>query len=116
MRLRTLAAVLFLAAQLGAVVYSRFTPRRYFCWTPNDMREEYQLQVEVNGRVLPQAEAWSRYGIEKRHQGAVEHPIEHLMDDIAQYETTYGRGNQARVWLRWRHNGAPTWRDWQWPR
>jgi len=115
MRLRTLLAVLFLSAQLGAMVYARLSPRRYFCWTPNDSIDQFQLHVNVNGRELPQPEVWRRYQIETRHQGSVEYPIVQLIDQIRQYETTYGRSDNARVWLNWRHNGRPQLKQWQWP-
>jgi hypothetical protein len=114
--LRTTVAVLFLVLQLGSIVYARFTPRRYFCWAPNDYVVEYQLDVDVNGHALSQEQAWKRYGIAPGRWARFEHPVEHLMDDIGQYETTYGKNENATVRLRWRYNGHAEIREWQWPR
>jgi hypothetical protein len=113
MRLRTLVAALFLAAQLGAIVYTRFTPRRFFCWSPNDTVNELHLSVELNGHRLSPQQVLARYGM-KTDTATVEYPIEHVMDFVRQYETTYGRNDHARVRLSWRHNGRPE-QQWQWP-
>jgi hypothetical protein len=113
---RTSVAILFLVLQVGSIVYARFTPRRYFCWAPNDYVVEYQLDVDVAGHALPPEQVIARYHLSPSHKGLVEHPVEHLIDNIEQYETTYGKNDKATVRLRWRHNGHSQLREWRWPR
>jgi hypothetical protein len=113
---RTTVAILLLVLQLGSIVYARFTPRRYFCWAPNDYVVEYELDVSVAGRTLSPEQVINRYHLSSFHKGLVEHPVEHLIDSIEQYERTYGRSDAAVVRLTWRYNGHPQLREWKWPR
>jgi hypothetical protein len=112
---RTWIAIAFLLLQLGSVIYARFTPRRYFCWAPNDYVVEYQLEVKVHGRPLSPEQVQMRYQIDPASGWKVEHPAEHLIDSVRQYETTYGRNDKAEVRLRWKYNGHSELRTWQWP-
>lgn len=113
--MRTAIAIVFLLLQLGSVLYARFTPRRYFCWAPNDYVVEYQLEVKVHGRPLSPEQVRARYQIDPGYIGKVEHPAEHLIDDFEQYEKAYGSNDQAQVRLTWKYNGHPELRHWQWP-
>lgn len=113
--MRSWIAILFLLLQLGSVIYARFTQRRYFCWAPNDYVVEYQLEVKVHGQRLSPEQIRARYQIDPGHFWKVEHPAEHLIDNLAQYEKTYGRNDGAELRLTWKYNGHPELRKWQWP-
>jgi len=113
--MRTAIAIIFLSLQLASVVYARFTPRRYFCWAPNDYVVEYRVEVKVHGRSLTPEEVNARYHSRPKYEGRVEHPAEHLMDTIEQYERTYGRNDQAEVHMTWKYNGHPELKHWKWP-
>jgi hypothetical protein len=108
-------AIAFLLLQLGSVIYARFTPRRYFCWAPNDYVVEYQLAVNVHGQPLSPEQVRDRYQIDPGSIREVEYPAEHLIDNFQQYEKTYGRNDGAEVRLQWKYNGHPELRSWQWP-
>jgi hypothetical protein len=114
--IKTSIGVAFLLLQLGSVICARFTPRRYFCWAPNDYVVEYQLHVKVHGRALSPDEVRTRYQIGPEYFREVEFPAEHLIDKFEQYETTYGLNDGAEVRLTWKYNGHPELRTWQWPR
>lgn len=105
----------FLLLQLGSVIYARFTPRRYFCWAPNDYVVEYHVDVKVHGRPLSPQQVQARYHIDPGYSQEVEFPAEHLIDNFEQYERTYGWNDGAEVRMRWRYNGHPEVRMWQWP-
>lgn len=113
--MRTWIAITFLLLQLGSVIYARFTPRRYFCWAPNDYVVEYRIDVSVHGRPLSPEQVAQRYHIDRGTGWKVEHPAEHLIDSVRQYETTYGRNDKAEVRLTWKYNGHPELRTWKWP-
>ena len=114
-KLRTVIASLFLLAQLGAIVYAQFTPRRYFCWAPNDYANPYSLQVTVGDRQLSPAEVRARYQIPSSRSRCYENPVTHIIDFVQQYEQTYGRNDQASVVLRWRRDGHDPENEWDWP-
>src|SRR5260370_28756480 len=59
--MRTLIAMLLFAFQLGAIVYARFVPTRYFCWAPYDIQTDYVATTTVNGKPLTGAEFRKRY-------------------------------------------------------
>ena len=54
--MRTLIAMLLFAFQLGAIVYARFVPTRYFCWAPYDIQTDYVATATVNVKLLTGAE------------------------------------------------------------
>lgn len=110
---RPLLAAAFLAIQLGLVVHAQFTPRRYFCWAPNDYANTYILQVKTNGFDLTQDQALARYHL-LGHKSSYENPTTHIIDTIRQYEQTYGRNDHAQVTLEWSLNGHQQ-QNWHWP-
>jgi len=109
---RNLAAAIFLALQLCLVVHAQFTPRRYFCWAPNDYANTFSLDIKIRGHELTQSQAVARYHLDPT--GRYENPATHIMDTIRQYEKTYGRDDRAEVVLRWSLNGHE-WQTWRWP-
>lgn len=112
-RARNLAAAFFLALQLCLVVHAQFTPRRYFCWAPNDYANTFWLEVKINGHELTRGQALARYHLEDRKY-SYENPATHIMDTVRQYEKTYGRDDHADVVLRWSLNGHDP-QTWRWP-
>lgn len=94
------------------IVYARFDPARYFCWAPHDVSWTYEAEVFLDGRRLGREEMRERYRL--RRPGFEEHSIEHLFRALAQYERTYGRGDDVRIRVVYRKNGGPA-REWTWP-
>src|SRR5215469_2010622 len=108
-----LAAATFLALQLCLVVHAQFTPRRYFCWAPNDYANTFSLNVKINGAELSPDRALARYHLEGR-KFSYENPAIHIADTVRQYEETYGRADHAELVLRWSLNGHEL-QTWRWP-
>jgi hypothetical protein len=101
--LRWTIGLSLLALQLGAIVYARFVPTRYFCWAPFDMQTDYRLEVRVNGRKLSPAEIQQRY---RRPAGGTDNrSSHHVMDIIAQAEQGYHPDDQTEVQMTYRVNG-----------
>ena len=92
--------------------YARFTPARYFCWAPFDIQSEYSLDVSAGGRSLTAAEVYYRY--RRAKDGFDSRSIQHLIDIVRQYEETYGRGDHARVVMKYRVNGKAE-QEWRYP-
>ncbi|MFN3325481.1 MAG: hypothetical protein ACK5AZ_18455 [Bryobacteraceae bacterium] len=110
--MRTTIGVAILIFQLGAIVYARFVPSRYFCWAPFDAQSEYTLEVTVNGNPLSAGEVRRRY--RRPHQGVDNRSIQHIKDIVSGYEQRYGHGDETRVVMRYRINGKQE-QVWRWP-
>lgn len=95
------------------IVYARFVPSRYFCWAPFDAQNEYRISVSLHGRNLTAREIFGRYRISALALDS--RSIQHIKEIIAQYETTYGRNEEARVQLTYKTNGILK-EPWLWPR
>ena len=110
--IRTGLAAAFLLFQVAMIARARFDPARYFCWAPHDAQNEYEIDVTVDGRALTPEETLARY----RMPWGWRNPraMEHVLRVVRQYEVTYGRGDDAKVSIRYRTNGGPAQR-WQWP-
>ena len=111
--MRRVLGVAILLFQLGAIIYARFVPVRYFCWAPYDSQNDYLIGAVVNGRVLSQDEIRGRY--KKRAKDTDNRSIQHIKDIISGYETSYGAGENARVTISFRVNGGEE-QSWKWPR
>ena len=110
-RLGTLVGIVILAAQAGNVVYAHLSgSRRYFAWAPNDYAVVYTIATSVHGHLLTAAEVQSRYALKAK--GLWEDPPQRLIDYLKRYETTYGRGEHAKVTLRYSLDGHRE-RTWQ---
>ena len=57
--MRRVLAVAVLLFQIGAIIYARFVPSRYFCWAPYDAQNDYVIEVLAAGRTLSQDEIGS---------------------------------------------------------
>jgi len=110
--LRTSLGLAFLAWQAGMIVYARFDPGRYFTWSPHDVVWNFELEVEVGGRLLDHEQAIARYRYRRNRKE--EHSIEHVKRAVRQYETTFGAGQGARVRLTYDKNGHDP-EVWTWP-
>lgn len=109
---RVILGSALLLAQAAAIIRARSVESRYFCWAPYDALSLYRLDVELAGRALTPGEIERRYRIPAA--GRDNRSIQHLKDLIAQYESTYGRHDGARVTLRSSTNGHEE-RVWRWP-
>jgi hypothetical protein len=103
--------VAVLACQLALVAYEHLGPTRYFAWAPNDYVVQYQLTVTVGGRPLSPAVVRSRYHLAPH--GIFYFPAQHIIDDVQQYERTYGRHDRVLVTLTYRLNGHAQ-KTWRW--
>jgi hypothetical protein len=108
---RTVIAAGLLLLQVGAIVYARFVPARYFCWAPYDAQNEYEIEATVGGRPLNPQEIRQRY--RKPQEGVDNRSIQHIKDIIQGVELK-APGDNAQVRLRYRVNGGDE-QIWQWP-
>lgn len=102
----------FLLAQLGAIVYARFVPSRYFCWAPNDTMVEYRLAVKIGDR--PESPQQIEHRYHEPATGVYQAAVQNLIDSLQQYEQTYGRDDHAQVVLAYRVNRRAE-QQWRWP-
>ena len=111
--MRRLVGIVFLLAQVGAVIHARFVPSRWLgAWAPNDYAVWYRLQVRIHERPLSTDEVGQRYGL--RAESVYEYPPQNLMDIVRQREQTYGHADNAQVVLTYHVNRGPT-QEWRWP-
>ncbi|MEZ5352921.1 MAG: hypothetical protein R2762_09825 [Bryobacteraceae bacterium] len=117
MTIRLIPAVAWLLFQLGAIVYARFVPSRYFCWAPYDMQTEYVVQASVGGRELTPAEIRARY--RRPARGVDNRSVQHVIDIFEQTEQRYHRDDPAAIVIKYVVNGhrKGEWRrgEKQWP-
>lgn len=111
-RARVTAAALLLALQVATIAHARFVSTRYLAWAPYDRITEYSLHAIVDGRLLSPPEIHRRYGLAAL--GTNNRSEAHVMTIVRQYEETYGRDDDAHVFLEYRVNGGEL-RRWQWP-
>src|SRR3954464_15329766 len=93
--MRIIIPVLLFAFQLGAIVYARFVPTRYFCWAPYDMQTDYRLEVTVNDARLSSTQIQQRY--RRAASGIDNRSTQHLIDIIEQTEQRYHAGDRTEV-------------------
>ena len=110
--MRTAFGITLLLFQLGAIVYARFVPSRYFCWAPYDSQNQYEIEAVIDGKPLTAQQIRQRYRRPKR--GVDNRSIQHVKDIIQGYEQTHGRADNAQVTMRYRVNGGKEQR-WKWP-
>ncbi len=103
--LRWLIGLSLLAFQVGAIIYARFVPSRYFCWAPYDVQTDYRLEVVVNGRSLTPQEIVQRY--RRPAKGTDNRSTQHVIDIIEQTERRYHPNDRIQVVMTYRVNGKP---------
>ena len=112
--LRVVIPVLLFAFQLGAIVYARFVPTRYFCWAPYDTQTDYTATAVVNGKKLSAAEFRKRY--RRPARGFDNRSPQHVFDMLEQVEKKRAAlGESATIVVKYRVNGKEL-REWRWPR
>ena len=113
MSVRNLIPLLLFAFQLGAIVYARFVPTRYFCWAPFDTQTDYMASAVVDGRQLTSEEFRKRY--RRPARGFDNRSPQHVIDMLRQVEEKRSQqGDKATIVMRYRVNGKEL-REWKWP-
>ena len=110
--MRSRIGAFLLLAQMGWVIYAHFFPWRYFAWAPNDYVVQYSFSVSLDGRPLSAQQIVERYHTDA--EGKYEAPARHIIDEVRQYEQTYGRNDHSEVLLRYRLNAGEE-QTWRWP-
>lgn len=112
--MRIAIALALFAFQLGAIVYARFVPTRYFCWAPYDTQTEYEATAVVNGQALTRQEFAQRY--RRGMRGTDNRAPQHVFDMLEQVEEKRAplREN-AEVVVKYRVNGKEPLLEWRWP-
>lgn len=111
--MRTAIPILLFIFQIGAIIYARFVPTRYFCWAPFDTQTDYVATSVVNGHELTAAEFRQRYRRTKR--GFDNRSPQHVIDMFQQVEEKRAAlGDNASVTMKYRVNGKEL-REWHWP-
>ena len=111
-RLAAVTGITLLLVQVVLILYSRWTPARYFCWAPFDMQTDYVLEVRVNGRKLSAAEVRQRY--RRPAKGTDNRSVQNLIDIVEGYEQRYAGANKASIVMRYRINGKEE-HEWVYP-
>ena len=112
--MRTVIPIILFAFQLGAIVYARFVPTRYFCWAPYDTQTDYVATATVNGRKLTAAEFRQRY--RRPQRGFDNRSPQHVIDMLEQVERKRAKlGDETTIVMKYRVNGKEV-REWRWPR
>jgi hypothetical protein len=110
---RTLIPIVLFAFQLGAIVYARFVPTRYFCWAPYDTQTDYVATATVNGEQLTSTQFRQRY--RRPQRGFDNRSPRHVIDMLEQVEKKRARlGEQATIVMKYRVNGREV-QEWRWP-
>ncbi len=100
-----------LALQVAFVAYEHLGPTRYFAWAPNDYVVQYRLTATVDDHPLSPAGVRRRYHLAPH--GIWYFPAQHIIDDVQQYERTYGASDHVVVTLTYRLNGHAR-KTWRW--
>lgn len=106
---RTTILAFTFSVQVAGIVYARFVPTRYLCWAPYDQLTFYRIEADTGGRPLTQPAIAARYRLPPA--GRENRSIHHVLNAIAQFESTYGRRDPVRTRVVYRVNGGPeqTW-------
>ena len=111
--LRTVIPVILFVFQVGAIIYARFVPTRYFCWAPYDTQTDYVATATVDGKKLTGAEFRQRY--RRPQRGFDNRSPQHLFDMLEQVEQKRSAlGDQATIVVKYRINGKEP-LEWRWP-
>ena len=107
--IRTAVLVVIFGVQVAGIGYARFVPTRYLCWAPYDQISFYRIEADREGRSLTPEEVGARYRM--LPAGRENRSIQHVLNAIAQFESTYGRTDSVRAQVIYRVNGGPeqTW-------
>ena len=93
MKLRKTIGILFIISQIVLIIYAKFVPERFFCWAPFDEHTYLDVDVEVNGEFLTKKQIEQRYRC--KALGWEPRSINNIFSIIRQYESTYGKEDNA---------------------
>ncbi len=105
MKFRNYICAIFILIQIGAIVYSRFTSQRFFCWAPYDIHTKFEATAIIKGKFFSANELKKRY--KYKMAGWEQRSIYNVFSIIKQYETTYGKNDNAHVKVKYSINGYP---------
>lgn len=94
---------LFLATQILLIIYARFIPERFFCWAPFDEHTYLVTKVIIGENILSSEEINNRYRYHMK--GWEPRAIQNVFNIIQQYEKTYGKYENAKVYVTYSTNG-----------
>ncbi len=103
MKKQYFVGIVFLIAQVLSIIYARVIPERFFCWAPYDQHTFYEVIVEVDGVKLTKNEIKERY--KYKSLGWEPRSIYNVFNIIDQYESTYGKNENAIVQVKYSING-----------
>ncbi|WP_299222858.1 hypothetical protein [uncultured Psychroserpens sp.] len=103
MKVRFIIGIIFLLLQVGSIVYARYIPERFFCWAPYDSHIKFEVFTTINGKMLTPNEAYHRYRY--KTNGWEQRSINNIFSLISQYESTYGKEDNATVIVKYSTNG-----------
>ena len=103
MKLRKTIGILFIISQIVLIIYAKFVPERFFCWAPFDEHTYLDVDVEVNGEFLTKKQIEQRYHY--KALGWEPRSINNVFSIIRQYESTYGKEDNAQVKVKCSTNG-----------
>jgi len=95
--------LVFLLFQIVSVIYAKTIHERFFCWAPFDQHSYYETSVIINNKELSVAEIEKRYRY--RPKGWEPRSIYNVFSIINQYESTYGKQDNASVKVTYSING-----------
>ena len=111
--MRIVIPALLFVFQLGAIIYARFVPTRYFRWAPFDTQTDYVATSIVNGRELTPSEFRQRY--RRPSRGFDNRSPQHVIDMLQQVEKKRAAlGDKTTIIMKYRVNGK-TAQIWRWP-
>lgn len=103
---------LFFVTQFFLIVNGQFTKSKYFNWVPYDEISLYEISVLVNEKNLNAAEIENRY--RKPKFGRENRDFHNLISIVNQYESSYGKNEEAYVRIVFLTNGYRK-TIWSWP-
>jgi len=89
--------------QAFLIIYARYTPERFFCWSPYDEHSYMEVSVVIKGEELTGSEIKKRYHY--RAIGWEKRSINNVFYLIKRYEMTYGIKDSAKVLVKYAING-----------
>ncbi len=102
-RIYLVIGLIFLGLQMISIVYTRFIPERFFCWAPYDQHSSYKIEVTIDDKSLTRQEVRKRYRYYA--EGWEQRSIYNIINLVRQYETTYGKEDNAEVRISYTING-----------
>ena len=102
-RIAYFTALMFLVVQIVLIVYSRFVPERFFCWSPYDEHNSFEVYVTIGDKELSFDEVKERY--QYKSNGWEARTIHNIFSIIKQYENSYGKADKASVRVVYTKNG-----------